>query len=178
MAKPYTILTVVKASSGAYEHEIRISHETGVTYCTCKGWIFSKANPKTCKHLEAFKAAPTVDVAGLVAKDKAAKLAGKPMPSQKLKTVPSATPAKSVPLTPASSIGAVGSAEWVLTTELGKLGVFITPGNASVICGKLRNHFAHAAAGLKSVPSTLTPINKIEAEEINDSGIRVITLPD
>lgn len=52
--KPYTVLTRVQAKSGAWEYEIRISHETGVTYCTCRGWGFRK----TCAHLDAYLADP------------------------------------------------------------------------------------------------------------------------
>lgn len=53
MAKPYTLLAVVKASKGGDSHEIRRGHDD-VTYCTCMGWRRSKANPRTCKHLKAY----------------------------------------------------------------------------------------------------------------------------
>jgi len=52
--KPFTVLTIVRADSGSWEYEIRISHKTGITYCTCKGWQFRK----TCKHLDAYNADP------------------------------------------------------------------------------------------------------------------------
>jgi hypothetical protein len=68
--KPYTLLTIVESESGAWEYEIRISHRTGVTYCTCKGWQWNKH----CKHLDAYKADPAF-VPGSVATAPAADLA-------------------------------------------------------------------------------------------------------
>lgn len=56
MPKPYTVLTRVKSESGSWEYEIRTSHRTGVTYCTCKGYGFHK----TCKHMEAYNKNPVI----------------------------------------------------------------------------------------------------------------------
>ena len=52
--KPWTVLTVVRSESGSWEYEIRTSHKTGVTYCTCNSYAFRKR----CKHLDAFNASP------------------------------------------------------------------------------------------------------------------------
>src|ERR671915_333129 len=56
--KPWAVLTVVRSESGSWEYEIRTSHKTGVTYCTCIGWQMRKR----CKHLDAFNAAPSFEV--------------------------------------------------------------------------------------------------------------------
>lgn len=56
--KPYTVMTVVRSESGSWEYEIRVSHKTGVTYCTCKRWQFHKQ----CKHLDAYLKNPTIAV--------------------------------------------------------------------------------------------------------------------
>ena len=56
--KPYTVLTKVRSESGAWEYEIRTSHKTGVTYCTCKGW----QTHQHCKHLDAYNANPVIAV--------------------------------------------------------------------------------------------------------------------
>jgi hypothetical protein len=60
--KPYTVLTVVQSESGSWSYEIRTSHRDGVTYCTCRGFIFHKK----CKHMDAYLANPTVKAAAPV----------------------------------------------------------------------------------------------------------------
>ncbi len=52
--KPYTVLTVVEAESGSWSYEIRVSHRTGLTYCSCPGYGFHKK----CKHLTAYNENP------------------------------------------------------------------------------------------------------------------------
>ena len=156
VVKPFTVLTTIAASSGAYEYEIRISHQTGVTYCTCRGWQFRK----TCKHLDAYNAAPSIDVAGLVAKDK-----------QKTKAVPLKAPA----LLPKSTDAIVtGTPEWVMTSEIGKLGFSLKPVDARRIVGQLRASLAAAATKLKTVPTAVETF----VDEVNSEGVRRIVLPD
>jgi len=54
--KPYTVLTIVQSEKGSWSYEIRVSHRTGLTYCTCSGYAFKKR----CKHLDAYIANPVV----------------------------------------------------------------------------------------------------------------------
>ena len=50
------ILARVKSKSDPkIKHQIRLAADHTV-YCTCQGWQFSKDKPKTCRHLEKFKA--------------------------------------------------------------------------------------------------------------------------
>jgi len=44
------VLDAVPSTSGNGFYEIRAGLD-GVVYCTCRGWIASRQNPKTCKHL-------------------------------------------------------------------------------------------------------------------------------
>lgn len=53
-ARPYTVLTVYESESASWKYEIRVSHQTGVRYCTCLGWRFHKR----CTHLDDFNANP------------------------------------------------------------------------------------------------------------------------
>jgi len=67
MAKSsYEVLCEVGSKSDPKEHhEIRRGHD-GVIYCDCLGWRFSKAKPKTCKHLSASLADVTQNPTPLV----------------------------------------------------------------------------------------------------------------
>lgn len=56
--KHYTVLTRVQSESGSWEYEIRTSHKDGNTYCTCKGYQFTKH----CKHMDAYNAKPVIAV--------------------------------------------------------------------------------------------------------------------
>lgn len=49
-----TVLATVPGSNGS-EHRI-IEARDGTPYCDCTGWKFSKASPKSCKHLERYLA--------------------------------------------------------------------------------------------------------------------------
>ena len=53
------VLTTVPSSSGNGTYEIRHDEARGVLYCVsqetgkvCRGWQFSKAEPKTCRHIQ------------------------------------------------------------------------------------------------------------------------------
>lgn len=52
--RPYTVLTVYESESSSWKYEIRVSHSTGIRYCTCLGWRFHKR----CTHLDDFNSNP------------------------------------------------------------------------------------------------------------------------
>lgn len=49
-----TVLQTISSKSSSAVYEIRKGGD-GAIYCTCPGWRFSKADPKTCKHLQGFQ---------------------------------------------------------------------------------------------------------------------------
>ena len=49
------VATYPSKSCPGQQYEVRIGSD-GVTYCTCKGWAYSRVEPKTCRHLEDWKA--------------------------------------------------------------------------------------------------------------------------
>jgi len=51
------VVEAVRSTSGSGKYEIRTG-DGGILYCSCLGWRFSKATPKTCKHLAGRVAAP------------------------------------------------------------------------------------------------------------------------
>lgn len=90
MAKSYEVLGVVAASDGGNPHEIRRGGD-GVIYCTCKGWIFSKSTPKSCKHLRKYLLDVELNPIP-VATTTTHSMAGKPSPFAGAHAIPLTTP--------------------------------------------------------------------------------------
>lgn len=53
MVDKIEILKFVRGNHGTYE--IRLGRDEQI-YCTCRGWVASRTNPKTCRHLREFLA--------------------------------------------------------------------------------------------------------------------------
>lgn len=51
LPKMRVIRTWPSKSNPAKSHELREGSD-GIVYCTCRGWAFSKARPKTCRHMK------------------------------------------------------------------------------------------------------------------------------
>jgi len=54
--KKMVIAKVRSKSNPTVKHSIRLAADHSV-YCTCQGWQYSKEKPKTCRHMERWKAA-------------------------------------------------------------------------------------------------------------------------
>lgn len=50
----WELLSTVSSDSRPAEYKIRRRLADGVLHCECMAYVFSKASPKSCKHLEAY----------------------------------------------------------------------------------------------------------------------------
>ena len=55
--KSRVLARIASFSRPAMAYEIREGAE-GVAYCSCPAWAFSKARPRSCKHLNLFEQTP------------------------------------------------------------------------------------------------------------------------
>ena len=150
--RPFSVLTVYQSVSESWKYEIRVSHTTGITYCTCLGWRFHKK----CTHLDEYKADP-VFVNGTAPNAPAHDLAR-----------------RSDLLPPGMQPGATAPAE-ALRAALAERGIHVTPTVARTVAQRV---LEVAGAMVQPTAAPAAPARSGRRVVVNSNGVRVVILPD